>query len=77
MNNAAPNIYSSNDVVYIQNSENIKGDIIIYNLIGQEILKKKSVNEDLERIKITQGTGYYLVKVQSEKQVVTKKVFIK
>ncbi|MCD4791454.1 MAG: PKD domain-containing protein, partial [Bacteroidales bacterium] len=70
-------IYSNENIVYIQNPENIDGDIIIYDMLGQEIIREKIENEELIRIKLTQGTGYYLVKVQSDKQLVTEKVFIR
>ncbi|MBL7104405.1 MAG: T9SS type A sorting domain-containing protein [Bacteroidales bacterium] len=69
------NIYSYNDVVYIQNPENIRGDIFIYNLMGQEVANAP-INSALNKITLNKS-GNYVVKVLSEKSVVTRKVFIK
>jgi len=70
-------IYSNEDVVYIHQAAGIKGEITIYDMIGREILSQKISDETLSQIKITEGTGYYLVTLQTEKFVVVEKVFIK
>jgi len=71
------NVYSFEDVVYIQTGEIYEGTISIYDMLGQEIIFKKINNKELISIPVTKGTGYYLVKVQSDKGLVTKKVFIR
>ncbi|MBC8489539.1 MAG: S8 family serine peptidase [Bacteroidetes bacterium] len=70
-------IYSNENIVYIQNPESTDGDIIIYDMLGREIIREKIKNKDLIRIKVTQGTGYYIVKVQSDGQLVTEKIVIR
>ncbi|OQX79967.1 MAG: hypothetical protein B6D61_02720, partial [Bacteroidetes bacterium 4484_249] len=70
-------IYSNEDVVYIQHPINLKGDIIIYDLMGQEINRNRPEDESLTTIKITSGTGYYLVKLINDKISVSEKVFIR
>ena len=70
-------IYSNEDFVYIQQPMGLTGEIIIYDLMGQEILKQKTGNETLNQIKITNGTCYYLVKLQTEEFLVIEKVFIR
>jgi len=70
-------IYSNEGVVYIHQAAGIKGEITIYDMIGGEILSQKIGDETLSQIKITEGTGYYLVTLQTEKFVVVEKVFIK
>ncbi len=75
MNNI--NIYSTNDFVYIVTPEMQSGDIFIYDMLGQEILNQRISESDLTKIRITNGTAYYLVKFQSDETLVTKKVFVK
>jgi hypothetical protein len=69
------NIYSSNKDVYVSVPANTKGDIVVYNLMGQEVARTiiYGVNN-----KITlEKSSYYVVKVVSNEDVVTKKVFVK
>ncbi len=70
-------IYSYNNVVYISKPENFKGDVFIYDILGKEILNTKAMNEGLMSIPITNGIGYYVVKVESDNLLSTKKVYIK
>ena len=70
-------IYSNEDVIYVQQSVGMQGDIIIYDLLGQKILNQKNSNETMSKIKITNGTGYYLVQVQTIDRIISKKVFIR
>ena len=70
-------IYSYEDIIYVQTPGTQKANIIVYDVMGQEVLHKQTINENLIRLKVTSGTGYYLVKVQTGKQFITEKVFIK
>ncbi|MCD4694650.1 MAG: T9SS type A sorting domain-containing protein [Bacteroidales bacterium] len=71
-------IYSNEDVVYVHQPAGMNGEIVIYNMIGQEILRQKTGDETLSQIKVsTYGTGYYLVKVQTKEFLITEKIFIK
>jgi len=70
-------IYSNEDFVYVHQPMGLSGEIIIYDLMGQEILSQKTGNETLNQIKITKGTGYYVVKLQTEGFLVIEKVFIR
>ena len=65
------------DPIYINSDENLQTEIFIYNVVGQEILSKKAFGKGLTSIKISSGTGYYLVKVLNDNLFVTNKVFIK
>ena len=70
-------IYSYDDMVYIQQPENFSGEVSIFNMMGQEIVHERATGESLMSIKITNGMGYYLVKVQNGNVLTTEKVFIK
>jgi len=70
-------IYSFENIIKVRNPENVEGNITIFNLTGQEVAKTQTGGSSLSEIRITSSTGYFLVKFQSEKSIVTKKVFIK
>jgi hypothetical protein len=71
------NIYSFKNEVYIQMDGQQKAEVVIYDMMGQEIARNTSTSESQETIEIKSGAGYFLVKVQTGNQLVTKKVFIK
>ena len=68
------NIYSSQKDVYVSVPANTKGDIVVYNLMGQEVVRT-SINNVLNKITLNKS-AYYVVKVLSNESVVTKKVFV-
>ncbi|MCD4788668.1 MAG: T9SS type A sorting domain-containing protein, partial [Bacteroidales bacterium] len=67
-------IYSNENIIYIQQPAGLQGEIVIFNILGQEIKREKVNNEELTRIRVTNGTGYYIVKVKTGKQLLTQKV---
>ncbi|MCD4732287.1 MAG: T9SS type A sorting domain-containing protein [Bacteroidales bacterium] len=69
------NIFSFNTSVYVTAPVNTKGNIFIYNMMGQEVASKR-IN-DMQNIITLEKSSYYVVKVLSDESVVTKKVFIK
>jgi len=75
--NAGVNIYSNENIVYVQIPEISNGDIVIYDMMGREVARKHSTGETITRIEVNAGTGYYVVKAQTGDQFVTEKVFIK
>jgi len=69
------NIYSYNKDVYVKVPENTKGNITVYNMMGQEVVST-SITDVINVISLEQCT-YYVVTVLSNESVVTKKVFVK
>lgn len=69
------NIYSYNKDVYVTVPENTKGNIVIFNMMGQEVAST-TITDVLNIIPLEKG-AYYVVKVLSSESVVTKKVFVK
>jgi hypothetical protein len=69
------NIYSSQKDVYVSVPLNTTGDIVVYNLMGQEIVRTQ-INGVLNKLTLDKS-AYYIVKVVSNENVVTKKVFVK
>ena len=70
------NIYSNKNIVFVRMPVDFDGQIYIYDMLGQQITGKKTNGESLTTIPVTNGTGYYVVKVQSDDKLVTRKVFI-
>ncbi len=53
----------------------LSGEIVIYNVMGQEIIRAE-INNTLNKVTLNES-AYYVVKVMSNESVVTKKVFVK
>jgi len=69
-------VYSTKNTVYVQKPADFNGIVFIYDMLGQEIISRKANGEGLMTIPVTNGTGYYVVKVQSDNNLITQKVFI-
>jgi len=69
-------IYSHDDRVYISVPEKITADVYIYNMTGQ-LITEQGINGGLESIRVTDNSGYYIVKVLTKDDLHTDKVFIK
>jgi hypothetical protein len=72
------NIYSSGNSVYISNISGVilKGEAIVYNMIGQPVMSSHLSENPLTRINLSGSTGYYLVKVITGDNAYSCKVFI-
>ncbi len=72
------NIYANNNNIYISNNgiEKVK-EIVVYDMLGKELVRKVADNNNLNKISINDATAFYLVKVTTDKKVYTQKVFIK
>jgi hypothetical protein len=70
-------IYSNEDVVYINKPADLTGNITVFNMMGQEVLSAKATAGTMMNLKVTDGTGYYVVKLQSGDKLITQKVFIR
>ncbi len=72
------NIYASGSSVYIANHSGVmlKGEVIVYNMIGQPMLRQPLGENALTKISLSGCTGYYLVKVLTGENVYSVKIFI-
>jgi hypothetical protein len=69
------NIYSSEKDVYVTVPANTKGDIFVYNIMGQEVASAP-ITDVVNKITLS-NSAYYVVKVISDGEMVTRKVFVK
>ncbi len=72
-------IYASGNTIYIFGTSGVmlNGRVIVYNMIGQQVMQQQLSENSLARINLNGATGYYLVKVVTGDQVFSGKVFIK
>jgi hypothetical protein len=68
-------IYSYDRNIYV-NFNGTRGEICLYNILGQEI-SRTSASNGMNVIAAPQGNAVYIVKVISDNVSVTKKVFVK
>ncbi|MCX6278312.1 MAG: T9SS type A sorting domain-containing protein [Bacteroidetes bacterium] len=72
-------VYASGNTVYIANTSGnvLKGDVYVYNTMGQTILQQKLTGENQMKITLNASIGYYLVKVVTNENAYSTKVFVK
>ncbi len=68
-------IYSQGKDVYVVVNANTEGSIVIYNVMGQEVTSS-AIYGTINRLTLD-NSAYYVVKVMSNENVVTEKVFVK
>jgi len=69
-------IWSSERNIYVSVPETVTGDVAVYNMMGQEVIANK-VQPGMNVIPVNDVNTYYVVKVRSNNNVVTEKVFIR
>jgi hypothetical protein len=71
-------IYANENKIYIKNQGNsIIEEVVIMNLLGQEIMRQKVSNNTVNTLELNESSAYYLVKVITSSNTISKKVFIK
>jgi len=53
------NIYSNDKVIYVDITEAMQGDIIVYNILGIEVGRKQITGNSLNKLDLNLNTGYY------------------
>ena len=71
-------IYSYKDQLYIKAlyNMNLRGDVTIYNMLGVELFKATLTNGILNKFQPGLISGYYLVKVLTDKSVYSQRVYL-
>ena len=69
-------IYAYNNAIYIS-SANEKATVIIYNMLGQQVISQSINAGSTNKININLPSAYYIVKVVSAKNSAISKVFVK
>jgi hypothetical protein len=70
-------IYSAEKTIYVNIPSEMKGNIIVYNMLGREITRTSIQSHSLSKINLDAPTGFYLVKVEGDYNTSAGKVFIR
>ncbi len=72
-------IYTYNNRLYIKsnNEEPLNGKVLVYNLMGQVMINKKLENNSMNSINIDAQSGYYIVRVVTDTNTYSQKIFIR
>ncbi len=69
-------IWSNNKTIFIDNTDNYQGEVVIYNVMGQKVYHG-TLEGSVNPIGMTSQSGYYIVRVITDQNLQTVKVFIK
>ena len=69
-------IYSSGKDVFVNYQKDTQGVLIIYDMMGKEILKRALEPNYLNKITLDNKIGYYIVRVLTENSVENQKIYI-
>jgi hypothetical protein len=71
-------VYSYDKSIYIQNNDlnNATGTVVLYDMVGKQILQEKLNSDAVTRINTNLNTGFYIVSVTTGKGVYNQKVYI-
>jgi len=75
--NAGIKVYSNHDIIFVKMPENLSGKISVFDLPGSLITVSNAEPGETKSIRLAERSGYFLVKVQSAEQKISKKVFIR
>ena len=70
-------IYSFENDVYVLAPDNKIEEVIIFDIMGREVLRENGTYENVLKISVNSETGFYVVTARTSDYVTTKKVFIK
>ncbi len=74
--NSVVGVYSNQHSVYIRNTNNLQGNVEVYDITGRLIHSSKLSGNQLDKIDIVNYTGNLLVKVITPKAIAIEKVFV-
>jgi hypothetical protein len=69
-------IWASDRNIYVTVPATVTGDVAVYNMMGQEVVANKVI-PGMNVIPVNDVNTYYVVKVMSNNNIVTEKVFIR
>lgn len=70
-------IYSHKNAIYLNSSNDpFDGELNVFDLLGKNVFSTKISSNSYHPIYLNQPSGYYLVKLITEKESITQKVFI-
>jgi hypothetical protein len=70
-------VYTAGETIYVGSKTGalLKGDVFVYNMMGQLMLHQQLGENPITRLNFDGAVGYYIVKVVTPDNLVTRKVF--
>jgi hypothetical protein len=77
--NSAPRlkVFNDNNIVFVDNSSNQKGDLYFYDIMGRYLKKEPFVPNAVSVFPLFSVPGAYIVKTVTSTEEVSKKIIIK
>jgi len=76
-NSSSVNIYSYSKSIYINSDNSLTGILSVYNVLGQEMISRQLDGKTIYSVNMNGASkGYYLVKIITEHNTITRKVYI-
>ncbi len=70
-------VYYNNGIIFVNSTTDLNlKDIEIYDALGRLVSTKDASNTDLNEIPFTSNTGYYFLKINTDKSYLIKKILI-
>lgn len=71
-------VYGFEKSIYVKNQDNtpLKGEMFVFNLLGQKVCHVTLNSVLVSKTKLDVISGYYIVKVISDQETVTKKIYL-
>ena len=70
-------VWVSKNTVNILNQNNITGDIVVVNMLGQKVYSAKLNSEKTQQISINAPSGYCIINIVTNSGVVNEKIYLK
>jgi hypothetical protein len=82
INNISPETYYSvysngNQVTVVKNTSlDVSGEMVVYSMLGQPVLRETLVSADKTTIRINAPSGYYIVSIITDQHISNSKILI-
>ncbi len=71
-----PQVFAYQQAIYIESSEMLDADILIYNINGQLIAQHKMLGKTMLKIPVELSQAVYLVSIRTDQNIWNKKVYV-
>jgi len=69
-------IYSESQQIHVNLPKMYRGEIIVFNMMGQEV-SRNGIVQGLNTIPINKNNSYYIVQIITDEETISRKVFVK
>ncbi len=69
--------WASHNIINIFNKHNLNGEVKVVNMYGHTIVNTKLTGDASQQIMVNSPSGYYIVNIVTNNQIINKKVYLK